>query len=170
MPITPTRLRCEYLTDPLGIDEAQPRLSWVLESADRGQRQTAYQVIVASSAELLDADGGDLWESGKVPSDQSIHIVYAGAALQSRRRCWWKVRVWDREGRKGHPPPVFARNRFRPSLYGKRLYGILSLDVYGRLGTAAFGGVRHQIVTTRSPRDVRPSGVRQGRRRLTCAA
>ncbi|PZS06116.1 MAG: alpha-L-rhamnosidase [Chloroflexi bacterium] len=99
MPITPTRLRCEYLTDPLGIDEAQPRLSWVLESADRGQRQIAYQVIVASSAELLDADGGDLWESGKVPSDQSIHIVYAGAALQSRRRCWWKVRVWDREGR-----------------------------------------------------------------------
>ncbi len=56
------------------------------------------------------------------------------------------------EGRKGHPPPAFVCSRFRLSLYGKCPYGILSVDVYGHRRTAAFGGVRHQIVTTRSPR------------------
>ncbi len=74
------------------------------------------------------------------------------------------------EGRKGHPPPAFARNRFRPSLCDKPLCGILATDVYEHPRTAAFGGVRHQIVTKRSPRDVSASGERQGRRRLTWQA
>ena len=62
-------LRCEYLVNPTGIDETQPRLSWVVESLDRGERQTAWQVLVASSAANLDAGLGDLWDSGKVPGD-----------------------------------------------------------------------------------------------------
>ncbi len=91
-------LRCEYLKEPLGIDIGQPRLSWVLESEKRGQRQTAYQILVASSKEKLDANDGDIWDNGKVESDQSIHVVYKGSALRSRMRCWWKVRVYDRDG------------------------------------------------------------------------
>ena len=69
-----TNLRCEYLNNPLGIDVARPRLSWVIESTRRGARQTAYQVLVASSQEQLKQDKGDLWDSGKVESDQSVHV------------------------------------------------------------------------------------------------
>jgi alpha-L-rhamnosidase len=92
-----TGLTCEYLADPLGIDVAQPRLSWKLESKQRGQRQTAYQILVADSEQVLQENRGDLWDTGKVASDQSIHVVYAGKPLASRTRCWWKVRVWDKD-------------------------------------------------------------------------
>jgi len=91
-------LRCEYLINPQGIDEARPRLSWQMEAAARGQRQTAYQVIVASSPDLLASDRGDDWDSGKVPTDQSINIEYAGAPLATGARCYWKVRDWDMDG------------------------------------------------------------------------
>jgi alpha-L-rhamnosidase len=95
-------LRCEYRASPLGIDELQPRLSWILqaaERAERGLRQTAYQIMVASSPEILSQDCGDLWDSGKIESDQSIQIEYAGRPLESERHCFWKVRVWDQTGR-----------------------------------------------------------------------
>lgn len=91
-------LRCEYLHDPLGIDAAQPRLSWTLRSDVRGQRQTAYQVLVASSPELLQGQQGDLWDSGRVSSDETAQVVYAGKPLPSRQACFWKVRAWDRDG------------------------------------------------------------------------
>ncbi len=96
-PIAATRLRSEYRVDPLGIDVAAPRLDWLLESSIRGQRQTAYQILVASTPEKLAADEGDLWDSGKVSSGQSLQIEYAGAPLVSRQRAHWKVRVWDRD-------------------------------------------------------------------------
>jgi alpha-L-rhamnosidase len=92
-------LRCEYLADPLGIDVARPRLSWKLRSSWRGQKQTAYQVLVATSTETLDGGRADLWNTGKVDSGQSIHVEYAGRALGSRQRCYWKVRVWDAAGK-----------------------------------------------------------------------
>ncbi len=60
--------RCEYLADPLGIDVAKPRLSWVIESDHRSEYQSAYQVLVASSKELLEKNKGDLWDSGKAPA------------------------------------------------------------------------------------------------------
>ncbi|MCX6873131.1 MAG: family 78 glycoside hydrolase catalytic domain [Verrucomicrobia bacterium] len=101
-------LRCEYRDNPLGIDVEKPRLSWVMEdlkseilnpkSENRGQKQTAYQVLVASAPELLAKDKGDLWDSGKVASDQSILVEYAGKPLESLLRCHWKVRVWDKDG------------------------------------------------------------------------
>jgi alpha-L-rhamnosidase len=91
-------LRCEYLKNPLGIDIASPRLSWVLESEERGQKQTSYQIIVASSPELLSKDQGDLWDSGKVASDLAIQIQYAGKTLRSRTACFWKVKVADANG------------------------------------------------------------------------
>ena len=96
-------LRCEYRRDPQGIDVGQPRLSWEVEAEGqrpevRGQRQTAYQVLVASTPELLAKDKGDLWDSGVVPSDRSVHVEYAGKPLESRGECFWKVRVWDEKG------------------------------------------------------------------------
>ena len=99
--IIPKQLRCEYRQNPLGIDVLHPRLSWVLEAevgCPRGQRQQAYQVLVASSPCLLEAEKGDLWDSGKVDSDESIHVVYEGVPLRSRQRCFWKVRVWGANG------------------------------------------------------------------------
>ncbi len=92
-------LRCEYRTSPVGIETVQPRLSWVIESKDRGVMQSAYQVLVASSRENLRKEKGDLWDSGKVTSDQSIQVVYAGAKPDSAQTCFWKVRVWDQNGK-----------------------------------------------------------------------
>jgi len=88
-------LRCEYLTNPLGIDATNPRLSWILDSNQRGEMQKAYQVLVASSRDLLGKDQGDIWDSGKVSSDESTQIAFAGAPLASRQHCFWKVRAWD---------------------------------------------------------------------------
>jgi len=95
-----THLRCEYLVNPLGIDITQPRLSWVLESSTRGQKQTAYRVIVASNEKDLNDNNGDLWDSGKMTSDQSAQIIYGGRELHSHLQCFWKVCVWDGDGSK----------------------------------------------------------------------
>lgn len=94
-------LRCEYRDDPLGIDETQPRLSWQMNDPTRGAAQSAYQVLVASSRDKLTADKADLWDSGKVETDQCNAIVYAGKPLTSRASCWWKVRLWDEQGNPG---------------------------------------------------------------------
>jgi alpha-L-rhamnosidase len=91
-------LRCEYCTAPVGIDAAKPRLSWLTRSDQRGWRQTAYQILVASSEEKLERDLGNLWDSDRIASDQSIHVAYQGLPLQSSTRYWWKVRVWDQDG------------------------------------------------------------------------
>jgi len=92
-------LRCEYLKNPLGLDVLQPRLSWFDTSTERAQRQTAYQILVAGNRESLQADKGDLWDTGKVDSDETVNIPYAGKPLQSYQHCYWKVRVWDEHGK-----------------------------------------------------------------------
>jgi len=94
----PVSLRCEYLENPLGIDVVRPRLSWAplsRETGQRGQHQTAYQILVASSPESLARDDGDVWDSSKVRSDRSLQVIYAGPRLQPHTKCYWKVRVWD---------------------------------------------------------------------------
>jgi alpha-L-rhamnosidase len=91
------KLRCEYKADPIGIDVARPRLSWQLRSEGRGVVQSAYQVQVAADAASL--GGRPLWDTGKVLSDRSVHVAYEGPALESGRRYYWRVRVWDGEGR-----------------------------------------------------------------------
>jgi alpha-L-rhamnosidase len=96
--VRPCALRCEYRVDPWGIDVLRPRLGWIVASAERGQRQTAYRVLVAASPEKLAAGQGDLWDSGRVSSEQTIHVVYAGRPLTSGVRCHWKVQVWDARG------------------------------------------------------------------------
>src|SRR5262245_16914727 len=86
-------LSCERRSNPEGIDVRRPCLSWRIVGGWKGLRQTAYQVIVASTAEKLAADEGDLWNSGKVKGDRSWLVPYAGAVLKSRMACYWKVKV-----------------------------------------------------------------------------
>ena len=100
--VRPAQLRCEYRLNPLGIDVAKPRVSWVLAPADpqaRGLKQSAYRILVASTSQNLVAGKGDLWDSGKTTSEQSIHVAYGGKPLVSGQQAFWKVQVWDQAGR-----------------------------------------------------------------------
>jgi alpha-L-rhamnosidase len=128
----PVNLRSEYLTDPLGLDSPRPRLSWVIESDLRGERQTAYQVLVSTRPELLESGHPDLWDSGKVASDRSIQVEYEGKPLASRTRCWWRVRLWDKNG---SPSPwsktaLWSMGLLRPGDWRGQWVGA------GELGTA----------------------------------
>ncbi len=86
-------LRCEYLTNPIGIDWVQPRLSWKLVGNERGLCQTAYRIEVGTAAGL-----SDMWDSGKVESDQSTQVLYSGSKVPSRTRVYWQVTVWNQKG------------------------------------------------------------------------
>jgi alpha-L-rhamnosidase len=94
----PGHLRCEYLKNPRGIDVRQPRFQWVLDNSRRGEMQTAYQVLVASSPANLAKDRGAVWDSGKVMSGDSTQVVYNGKPLESGHSYYWKVRYWDGGG------------------------------------------------------------------------
>ena len=96
---TPVHLRCEYRENPLGIDASAPHLSWQSDSTERNWKQSAYQILVAGSSETLRSGKADVWDSGKTSSDKSVGIAYKGPALQSRKRYYWKVRVWDASGK-----------------------------------------------------------------------
>src|ERR1700722_97033 len=87
----PVRLRTEYLENPPGIDMPTPHLSWQSDGSERNWKQTAYQVLVASRAELLSPGRADVWDSGKIDSDESVGIAYHGPPLESRHRYFWKV-------------------------------------------------------------------------------
>ncbi|HBC88868.1 MAG TPA: alpha-L-rhamnosidase [Lentisphaeria bacterium] len=93
------KLRCEYLKNPVGVDVVKPRLGWIVGSDVRGQGQSSCQILVASSSELLSQDKGDLWDSGKMETDQSSHVEYSGKNLKSRDVCFWKVKIWDKDGK-----------------------------------------------------------------------
>jgi alpha-L-rhamnosidase len=110
-------LRCEYRVDPLGIEETAPRLSWIVESGERGQRQTAFRLLVASSEKLLHQDQGDLWDSGKVASDETIGTPYQGQPLASHQRCYWKVKVWDKDGHESgwSEPALWSMGLLQPN-------------------------------------------------------
>ncbi|HCE42580.1 MAG TPA: hypothetical protein DET40_03430 [Lentisphaeria bacterium] len=94
----PGHLLCEYLENPLGIGTAVPRLSWELKPLVRGARQGAWRIVAASTLETMLSGKYDLWDSGKVESDQNIHVEYAGKALASGQIVWWRVMAWDAEG------------------------------------------------------------------------
>ena len=84
-------------SDPLGIDDPRPGLSWQL-TGPAGPLQSAYQVIVASTLEKVRANTADLWDSGRTPGAACTGVAYGGPALSSRQRCFWRVRVWDGAG------------------------------------------------------------------------
>jgi len=98
--VTPVDLRTEHLVDPIGIDVSVPRLSWRMDDPAHatGRKQSAYRVLVAPSKEQLVAEEADLWDSGKIASDQSHLITYAGTPLTSHTEAFWKVRLWTEDG------------------------------------------------------------------------
>ena len=91
-------LRCENLENPLAIDSTTPHFSWKINSALNATNQTHYEIMVASNEQLLKNDQADIWSSGKIASDESVMVKYAGAGLQPRSLAFWKVRVWDNHG------------------------------------------------------------------------
>ncbi len=88
-------LKCEYVVNPIGIENSSPRLSWIYTSPEGGSRQSAYQILAASDPNILNKAQGDLWDTGKIPNDQSIQISYSGKKLKSRQIVYWQVRIWD---------------------------------------------------------------------------
>jgi len=92
-------LTVEYKSDPLGIDTPRPRLGWKLDANRRAVSQAAYQVQVYAGTDRLDTGEDLVWDSGKVESDASVHQEYPGPQLDSSRRYYWRVRVWDEDGR-----------------------------------------------------------------------
>lgn len=99
-----SNLTCEYKSNPLGIDVHNPRLSWQIQSDIRGTHQTAFQVFVASNETNLKNEIELIWDSGRIESDQSIHFPYGGPELASGQRLYWKVRIWDEQGREAESP------------------------------------------------------------------
>ena len=101
--LTPTHLLCENLPDPIAVDALQPRLTWMLEAAAKspGRQlvQTAYEIRVAPDGASPDNESARSWSTGRIATDQSVHVVYAGQPLQSGRRYRWQVRVWDAQGK-----------------------------------------------------------------------
>lgn len=95
--IFPEELLCEYASNPLGVDTQHPRLSWKLTSIERNQIQARYEIQVASSEDILIQGNADVWNSGIIESDQSIHIPYAGVELRSGEKYFWRVRTWDKD-------------------------------------------------------------------------
>ena len=93
-------LKCEYKQNPVGIDVKNPRLSWQLFSENRGTTQTAYEIRVAQTVKDLKSENKSLWATGKIESDQSIQIKYAGPELNSSERIFWTVRIWDNRGKR----------------------------------------------------------------------
>ena len=91
-------LQCEMLNNPIGIDVLQQRLSWQYNTDKAEVEQLSYRIMVASSLENLRNNNADLWDSGKVKSDASIHVKYLGKALDSRDEAYWKVKAWTTKG------------------------------------------------------------------------
>ncbi|WTN17399.1 glycoside hydrolase family 78 protein [Streptomyces canus] len=99
-------LTVEHRTDPLGVDAPQPRFGWRMRLAGRGRGQGAYEILVASSPGRLTAGRADLWQSGRVRSDESVAVRYRGKSLRASTRYYWTVTVWDTEGRRVGSGPV----------------------------------------------------------------
>jgi len=88
-------LKCEHTSNPIGLDVETPHFSWSIEIAQRGGMQTAYQIVIADSPEKLENIDSLFWNSGKVISSKSVGIAFAGPVLESRKRYFWKVKIWD---------------------------------------------------------------------------
>ena len=91
-----SNLKCEYTKNPLGLDIKRPRFSWTLDHSERNQKQLAYQIIVSSNLEKALREEGDVWDSGKVVSDNNVNVEYAGKELEGFQRYYWRVRCWDK--------------------------------------------------------------------------
>ncbi|MGD9558676.1 MAG: family 78 glycoside hydrolase catalytic domain [Mangrovibacterium sp.] len=91
-------LSCEYFSNPLGVESASPMLGWEIYSQANGMLQSAYRILVADDPNLLTEEKANCWDSGKVMSGQSVQVPYNGSELESGKKYYWKVRIWDQDG------------------------------------------------------------------------
>ena len=162
--LQPAKLRCEYLVDPPAIDTPKPRFSWVPQSLGRGQVQTAYRVLVAGSKEKLQGNIGDKWDSGQVDSDRSLNVAYEGEPPASGEVCYWKVRIWDKQGRPSpwSKPAEFGMGLLQRSDWQGNWIAMGDRDglrfVSGRLGKAIELDGRNQTVRIPHHARLKPKG------------
>jgi len=97
--ITVGRLSCNFREQPLGVETQAPLLGWQLKSSGSNLVQSAYHIIVAETPKDLDENNGSVWDSGQIDSDQSINVQYKGKKLEPGKRYFWKVRIWDGNGK-----------------------------------------------------------------------
>jgi len=133
-PLSITSQWCEYRENPIGVDTLEPRLSWMIDSKERGTLQSAYQVLVASNAENLKSNRGDLWDSGRVSSDNSTQVVYGGKPLEFGRICFWKVRVWNQKGQvsRWSKPATWTMGMLEPGDWQAKWIGFASTNTLQR--------------------------------------
>ena len=165
--VTVGELRCEHRENPLGIDVPQPRLSWSLKSNERGVKQSAYQILVASSAADLRANRGDLWDSGRIASDAAVLLPYGGQPLASQAQCFWKVRAWDQNGKASawSEPAYWTMGILSPSGWRARWIGLDGEDV-----TNVLAGTSWIWFPVGSPADSAPVETNYFRRVVTIPA
>ena len=108
-----SRLTCEYIENPMGIETPLPRLGWELISGTNGQHQTAYQVLVSQSPGSLSEADAEIWNSGRVDGSSNLNISFGGNELIAKTTYWWKVKVWDRDGfpSEWSDPAIFETDR-----------------------------------------------------------
>ena len=128
-----TDLTCEGLTGPLGIDTTVPHFGWKHALSHNGERQTAYEIQVASDSLALTRGHADLWTSGRVKSDSQVMIPYQGKALAERQLCYWRVRTWDEQGKRS---PWSGIERFAVGILGGMSSCRPFLAFTGRSGSA----------------------------------
>ncbi|MBN1902838.1 alpha-L-rhamnosidase N-terminal domain-containing protein, partial [Candidatus Sumerlaeota bacterium] len=109
-------LTCEYRANPFGMDNPNPSLSWRISYQRRGEKQTAYHIIVAGNEESIKSGKGDMWDTGRIPSGRSLHVIYKGKPLCSGEKYWWAARVWDKNGQ---PSPWSAPASFTTGLFSE---------------------------------------------------
>ncbi|HKI88506.1 MAG TPA: alpha-L-rhamnosidase N-terminal domain-containing protein, partial [Draconibacterium sp.] len=116
---TVTDLKCEYRTNPVGIDVMQPRLSWKIISDKNNLMQTAYEIRVAGTQNDLGKKSKQIWATGKVESEQSVNVVYGGPELESMKRAYWQVRIWDNDNKatKWSEPAYWETGILKPQLW-----------------------------------------------------
>ena len=148
-----SELSCEYATNPLGVDTPRPRFGWLLQSEQRAQLQSAYRVLVATSEKQLQANVGDKWDSGKVNSDQSVNVDYQGKALTSGETCYWKVRVWDKQGQLStwSKPSSFEMGLMKKSDWKGQWIGIAAASPLAKQQEAAAKSGRGNVALFAEP-------------------
>jgi alpha-L-rhamnosidase len=153
MPIPrPLRLRCEYLQNPLGIDIRKPRFSWIFRPFERGQKPIAHEIIVSSALELARRSVGDCWDSGREDTDAHFHIEYGGKKLESRKRYYWRVRWWDKDGRRSaySQTAFFEMGLLDKSDWQARWISLKKPAKFRTRGTVLQGKYRGDYIQTRA--------------------
>lgn len=101
--------RCQHSPAPMGVETPAPEFSWILESNVRGASQRAYRILVSDSEKKIDKAIGNIWDSGRVDSGESLGIVYSGQPLESGKRYYWRMCAWDHKGKRtswSKPAPI----------------------------------------------------------------